>query len=138
MKTNRIIGFFGVPLLAIALTFSACGGGGDSGGSDGGGIEPLSFFEDAMVDKWARYHGYDDSTGYLSSKRTGQAATLRSPAPTQGGTSQITFTGNWMSRIPWRATFSGSISRRAEATCILTMMIFITPKTKSGMVDTLT
>ena len=67
--------------LAVALGLgalaAACTGGGgsaysssdcDSGVCDSGGspaFEELSFFEEALVGRWSRYHSYDDTYDYL-------------------------------------------------------------------------
>jgi len=79
MKQNRIFLIFSILLLSFTLLLINCVGAGPSGGN-GDVSEPLSFFEEELVSKWARYHGYDGSTDYFifKSDRTGCFFTITS------------------------------------------------------------
>ena len=66
--------------LVLSVGFMVgCGGSNQTDGDDvrdvntGAGGRPLSMFEEALVGKWSRYHGYDDSNDYFvfNADRTG-------------------------------------------------------------------
>lgn len=58
---NNSRDFMVISILILSLVISLVRCGGTSGGDDS---EPLSFFEEQLVGKWSRYHGYDDSYNY--------------------------------------------------------------------------
>jgi hypothetical protein len=49
-----------VAIVILHLLTVSCGEKGDSDSFDG-----LTYFEEEILGKWSRYHGYDDSTDYL-------------------------------------------------------------------------
>ena len=75
----RIFLIISILLLSSTLLLINCDTAGSSGGN-GVASEPLSFFEEELVSKWARYHAYDGSTDYFifNSDRTGCKFTIES------------------------------------------------------------